>query len=126
MSCDYIIPTSKELLSDTDIESLTAEFAAKVGFNTVELQGIRGMVRKAVNADDVTRHKVQRVFKNKHDPNRNNGLNNAKDKRDNEYLYKHDKRVLKNDERKDRMDARNDRRGEDQDRAEKYPLRPWP
>jgi len=111
---------SRELLSDTDIESLTAEFGAKVGFNSVELQGFRGMVRKAVNAADVTRHKVKRIFTSKHDPTRNNGLDNAKDRRDNEYLYKHDKRMLRHEERKDRMDARNERRDEDQHRAKKY------
>ena len=119
MSCDYTIPMSRELLSDTDIESLTAEFGAKVGFNSVELQGFRGMVRKAVNAADVTRHKVKRIFTSKHDPTRNNGLDNAKDRRDNENLYKYDKRQLKNDELTERMQSRSQRREADQLRAQR-------
>ena len=120
MACDYIIPMSQESLGDTDIESLTSEFGANVDFNNVELDGIPSMFRKAVNAADVTRHKVQRAFTNKHDPNRNHGLDNAKDRRDNEYLYKHDKRQLKHDERTERMISRNQRRDVDQERAEKY------
>jgi len=121
MACDYIIPMSQERLSDTEIESLTSEFGAKVGFNTVELQGVRGMIRKAKNAADVTRHKIQRaLLTNKHDPNRNQGLDNAKEKRDNEYQYKHDKQVLKNEERTERQNIRNNRRGANHERVEKY------
>lgn len=119
MSCDYIIPMSQELLSDADIESLTTEFGERVDFNTVELDGIPGMFRKARNAANVTTEKVKRAFINKHNPNRNHGLDNAKDKRDNEYLYKHDKRNLKNEERVERQTVRNDRREMDYEREQK-------
>jgi len=111
---------SQELLSDADIESLTTEFGERVDFNTVELDGVPGMFRRAVNAADVTRHKVQRAFTSKHDPNRNHGLDNAKDRRDNEYLYKHDKRKLKHDEMTSRINSRNERRDADKERADQY------
>jgi len=111
---------SQELLSDTEIESLTTEFGERVDFNTVELDGIPGMFRKARNAANVTTEKVKRAFTNKHNPTRNHGLDNAKDKRDNEYLYKHEKRELKNEERSERKDVRNDRRENDEVRAQKY------
>ena len=120
MACDYIIPMSQESLGDTDIESLTSEFGENVDFNTVELDGASGMFRRAVNAADVARHKVQRaLLTNKHDPKRNHGVNNAKLKRDNEHLHKHDKRQLKHEELTERMNSRSQRREADKERAEK-------
>ena len=112
---------SQELLSDADIESLTTEFGERVDFNTVELQGFRGMIRKAANAADVTKEKVKRaLLTNKHDPHRNYGVDNAKQKSADEHFYQYDKRQLKHEDRKEKEELRNTRRDAAQESALKF------